>query len=71
MSCGSCSQKSSSWNSPIIFAFHVNVLWDYILQLRRSYAGHLMNPTHWENLTLIFLRFPPEKKKKTKYMICM
>ena len=30
-----------------------------------------MNPTHWGNLILIFLRFPPERKKKqSTWFVC-
>ena len=39
--------------------------------LAQKEAGHLMNPTHWGNLILIFLRFPPDRKKKqSTWFVC-
>ena len=63
MSCGSCSQKSSLWKCRI--TRFTQTFFQTTFSIAQKEAGHLMNPTHWENLILFFfLRFPQKRKKK-------
>ena len=70
MSCGSCSQKSSLWKCGI--TRFTQTFFQTTFSIAQKEAGHLMNPTHRENLILCFFYvFHKKEKKNAKYMICM
>ena len=64
MSCGSCSQKSSLWKFRI--TRFTQTFFQTTFSIAQKEAGHLMNPTHWENLILFFFFYVFHKKEKKK-----
>ena len=71
MSCGSCSQKSSLWKFRI--TRFTQTFFQTTFSIAQKEAGHLMNPTHWENLILFFFfTFSTKKKKKMQstWFVC-